>query len=171
MKRKMLMFKIDFEKAFDHINWDFLDSIQEQMNFPSKWRKWIWAILASARSSVLINGSPSFEFQFSCGIRQGDPISPFLFLIGMEAFLVMMEKAADEGIFQGIKLPNSGPSITHLLFADDVLLVGQWNKENVLNMARLLRCFNLASGLNINYSKSNMFGIGVSDEDVKLTAK
>ncbi|XP_021999481.1 uncharacterized protein LOC110896448 [Helianthus annuus] len=59
--------------------------------------KWIRAILASARSSVLIIRSPSFEFQLSRGIRQGDPISPFLFLIGMEAFSVMMERAADEG--------------------------------------------------------------------------
>ncbi|XP_021991043.1 uncharacterized protein LOC110887782 [Helianthus annuus] len=139
---------------FKYLNWDFLDSIQEQMNFPTKWRKWIQAILALARSSVLINGSPSFEFQFSRGLRPGDPISPFLFLIGMEAFSIIMEKAADEGIFQGIKLPNKGPSIMHLLFVDDALLVGEWEKESVLNMA-----------------KSSLFGIGVSEEEVKKMAK
>ncbi|XP_021974590.1 uncharacterized mitochondrial protein AtMg01250-like [Helianthus annuus] len=153
-----MMFKIDFEKAYDHLNWGFLDSVQEQMNFPPKWRRWVMAILSSARSSVLVNGSPSFEFQFERGMRQGDPLSPFLFIIGMEAFSCIMKKAIEVNLFHWFISPNEGPTKSHLLFADDALILGEWSSINVLNLARLLRCFHLVSGLKINYA--NLFFLG-----------
>ncbi|XP_022032405.1 uncharacterized mitochondrial protein AtMg01250-like [Helianthus annuus] len=160
------MFKIDFEKAYDHISWGVLDSIQEQMNFHVKWRRWIMAILSSARSSVLMNVSPTFEFQFQRGMRQGDPISPFLFIIGMEAFSFMMSTSTNVGLFNGFQMPNNGPLVSHLLFANDALLIGEWSKANIENMVRLLRCFHLVSGLQINYGKSNLHGVGVNVEEV-----
>ncbi|KAF5764949.1 hypothetical protein HanRHA438_Chr15g0710101 [Helianthus annuus] len=89
----------------------------------------------------------------------------------METFSWMMEKATIEGIFRGLKLPNNGPLLSHLLFADDALLVGEWNRENVKNMARLLRCFNLVSGLSINYGKSNLFSVNVVQEEVAGVAR
>ncbi|KAJ0495115.1 putative RNA-directed DNA polymerase [Helianthus annuus] len=165
-KSKALLFKIDFEKAFDNINWNYIIFLLEQMNFPSKWRIWVKGILSSARSSVLINGSPTFEFDFQKGIRQGDPLSPFLFIIGMEGMVCMLNKAVENGIFKGFVCPNGGPIISHLLFADDALLLGEWSKENTINMARILRCFHLVSGLKINYSKSKLFGIGANEIEV-----
>ncbi|KAC9988342.1 hypothetical protein E3N88_44974 [Mikania micrantha] len=83
-KKQGMLFKIDFEKAYDHINWRFLDAVVEHMEFPLKWRDWIKYLISSVRASVLVNGAPTFEFKYGRGIRQGDPISPFLFLIGME---------------------------------------------------------------------------------------
>jgi hypothetical protein len=160
-KGKSLLFKIDFEKAFDHINWKFIDSMMYQMNFPCKWRNWVWSVLSSARSSVLINGSPTFEFQYQRGVRQGDPLSPFLFIIAMEALTCMMNRAVDVGLFRGFFTPNGGPVISHLLYVDDALIVGEWSLQNIKNMARILRCFFLISRLKINYSKSNLFGLGV----------
>ncbi|GJR98251.1 cysteine-rich receptor-like protein kinase [Tanacetum coccineum] len=78
---KLLLFKVDFDKAFDSVNWNFLMSIMTQMGFGLKWRSWIFSCLSSASISVMINGSPSKEFKIEWGLRQGDPISPLLFLL------------------------------------------------------------------------------------------
>ncbi|GKD78582.1 RNA-directed DNA polymerase, eukaryota, reverse transcriptase zinc-binding domain protein [Tanacetum coccineum] len=75
-KKKMMILKIDFEKAFDSISWDYLDNMLEFMNFPTRWRRWIFACLYSARSPVLINGSPTQEFMLHRCLRQGDCNTP-----------------------------------------------------------------------------------------------
>ncbi|XP_021986239.1 uncharacterized mitochondrial protein AtMg01250-like [Helianthus annuus] len=132
-----------------------------QMDFPALWRKWIMGILSSARSSILVNGSPTLEFKIERGVRQGDPLSPLLFILAMEALHVATVTANASGIFKGCKMPNNGPTISHLLYADDVLFVGEWSESNIQNLSRLLRCFNLSSGLKVNFNKSQLFGVGV----------
>ncbi|KAJ0877929.1 putative RNA-directed DNA polymerase [Helianthus annuus] len=117
--KEIFFFKIDFEKAYDNVNWGFLISVMKQMNFPNRWCNWIEGVLGSARSSVLVNGSPTFEFSCEKGIRQGDPISPFLFLIVMEGLSSLIRMACDKGMFQGVRLNNDGNIISHLLYADD----------------------------------------------------
>nr|GEY24068.1 hypothetical protein [Tanacetum cinerariifolium] len=100
----MMILKIDFEKAFDSISWDYLDNMLEFMNFPTRWRRWISACLYSARYSVLINGSPTQEFMLHRGLRQGDPLSPFLFIIAMEGLHVSMKDAKASSLYCGISL-------------------------------------------------------------------
>ncbi|XP_076902042.1 secreted RxLR effector protein 78-like [Bidens hawaiensis] len=124
-KKKGMFLKIDFEKAYDHISWSFLDKVMERMGFPVMWRGWILGIISSAKSSVLVNGSPTFEFKCERGIRQGDPISPFLFIIGMEALSMIFQNAREQRFFEGLQLPNRGPKISNLLFADDALILGE----------------------------------------------
>ncbi|MFS7958360.1 putative RNA-directed DNA polymerase [Helianthus anomalus] len=167
---KAFLFKIDFAKAYDNVNWNFVLSIMAQLGFPQRWCLWIYGILSSARSAVLVNGSPTFEFGCSKGMRQGDPISPFLFIIVMEAFTSMIRRASRVGALRGIVLPNNGPVLTHLLYADDCVLMGEWARNNVKNVVLLLRCFYLCSGLKINMSKSSIFGIGVENGDVEAMA-
>ncbi|XP_021974710.1 uncharacterized protein LOC110869799 [Helianthus annuus] len=104
-------------------------------------------------------------------IRQGDPLSPFLFLVVMKALSSILYKAGRDGWFKGIKTPNNGPIISHLFYADDALLIGEWDKDNVLSVARCLRIFYLCSGLKINLHKSNLYGMGVEDDDIKDMAK
>ncbi|XP_035845190.1 uncharacterized mitochondrial protein AtMg01250-like [Helianthus annuus] len=137
------------------------------MGFSQQWCNWVKGVLVSARSSVLVNGSPAFEFQCHKGIRQGDPLLLFLFLIVMEVFSCMVNKACDTGNFEGIRLPNGGLVISHLLYADDALIIGEWEKENVKVVARILRVFYACSGLKINFHKSNLnlFGVGVEEEE------
>ena len=83
-KKKTMIFKVDFEKAFDSVRWDFLDDILHKFGFGSRWRGWIAGCLKSSTGSVLVNGSPTKEFHFQNGLRQGDPLSPFLSLFVME---------------------------------------------------------------------------------------
>ncbi|KAJ9547116.1 hypothetical protein OSB04_019659 [Centaurea solstitialis] len=149
-KNRTLLFKVDFDKAFDSLSWGFIDSILEQMQFGNKWRSWIHGRLSSARASVLVNGAPYMEFPLSRGVRQGDPLSSFLFIIVMEGLHIAMAEAISTGHFQGVSLPNNGPSLSHFY-----------------SLMMLLRCFHLASGLRVNFSKSKVFGIGVHDEDVQ----
>nr|KAJ0221007.1 hypothetical protein LSAT_V11C200075540 [Lactuca sativa] len=170
-KKKAFAFKVDFEKASDSLSWGYLDSILEQMNFGTKWRSWIHGCLSSARISVLINGAATSEFSMERGIRQGNPLSPFLFIIATEGLHIAMEEGKEIGIFEGIKLPNHGPSLSHLQYADDVIFLGSWSIENAKNLICILRCFELASGLKINMSKSKIYGFGVQGCELELVAR
>uniref|UniRef100_A0A251UDF3 Putative RNA-directed DNA polymerase, eukaryota, Reverse transcriptase zinc-binding domain protein n=1 Tax=Helianthus annuus TaxID=4232 RepID=A0A251UDF3_HELAN len=165
-KKKVFFLKIDFEKAYDNVNWNFLNSIMEQMGFPSRWCNWIKGSVESARSSVLVNGSPTFEFKCSKGIRQGDPISPFLFILVMEALSYMFDKEKSEGLLVGIQTPRNGPVVSHLFYADDAIIMGEWSRSNITNVVRILRVFHICSGLKINIAKSNLYGVGVSNGDL-----
>nr|KAJ0187389.1 hypothetical protein LSAT_V11C900461260 [Lactuca sativa] len=167
-KKKAFIFKVDFEKAFDCISWDFLDSIMQQMEFGDKWRAWIRGCLTSARISVLINGAATKEFRMEWGVRQGDPLSPFLFILAAEGLHVAPESARENGVYSGVQLPRCGPSISHLQYADDVIFLGSWSLENTKNLIRILRCYELASGLNVNMSKSKIYGLGVQSCELEL---
>lgn len=92
-KKQILLFKVDFDKAFDSINWEFLDNNLVQMGFGEKWRMWVNGCLRSTHASILVNGHPTDEVTTSKGVRQGDPFSPFLFIITMEGLSVAMEEA------------------------------------------------------------------------------
>nr|GFA21228.1 cysteine-rich receptor-like protein kinase [Tanacetum cinerariifolium] len=129
----------DFEKAFDSMNWNFLDHTMEQMGFSFKWRWWIRECLNNAFGSALIIGSPSKEFSFQKCLCQGDPLSPFLFIIAMEAFHVTLQDAKAKGRFEGIKVGTNSIVISHLQFADDALILGVTNPE-INHFAAILCC-------------------------------
>lgn len=105
------------------------------MGFGEKWRLWIRGCIKSARASVLVNGVPTKEFSMERWVRQGDPLSPFLFVIAMEGLNVALKITCIKGIFKGVQLPNNGPVISHLLYADDALFLGEWSKRNIQNLA------------------------------------
>ncbi|KAJ0535651.1 hypothetical protein HanIR_Chr09g0432941 [Helianthus annuus] len=85
----------------------------------------------------------------------------------MEGISTLINLAVENGIFKGIVIPNSGPSISHMMYTDDVMFMGEWNLENLLNLKRLLRIFYLMPGLKINLHKSSLAGVGVpSDESL-----
>ncbi|GJX41196.1 RNA-directed DNA polymerase, eukaryota [Tanacetum coccineum] len=166
-RKRCLIFKVDFEKAYDCVNWEFLEDIMQQMGFGRKWCGWIRACLESATSSVLVNGSPTKEFALERGIRQGDPLSPFLFLIVAESLNVAMQEVVQGGLFDGVKVGSDGIEVSHLQYADDTIFVGDWNRRNIISLMKLLKCFQMASGLKVNLNKSTLFGIGVEMEEVE----
>lgn len=146
------MFKFDFDKAFDSINWEYLGSVLSQMGFGSKWRQWVHGCLNSSCASVLINGSPTCEFEISKGVRKGDPLSPFLFIISMEGLNVALKVAEEKCIFKGIQILNHGPKLSHQFYADVSLFMGEWSRSNLKNVAIILKCFNASSGLKVTFT-------------------
>nr|GEV37090.1 RNA-directed DNA polymerase, eukaryota [Tanacetum cinerariifolium] len=117
-KQQAMVFKVDFAKAYDSVRWDFLDDVLDAFGFGSKWRSWIHGSLHSGMASVLINVSPSLEFKFQRGLKQGDPLAPYLFLLIMESLHLLFSRAVDAGIFQGINI-SEDLKISHLFYADD----------------------------------------------------
>ena len=97
-----LICKLDVEKAFDNVNWNFLLQMLERSGFSAKWRQWILFCLFTVRFSILINGSPCGFFGSTRGLRQGDPLSPLLFVLVMEALGRMLDKAVHEGRMSGL---------------------------------------------------------------------
>jgi len=81
LKKELLLFKVDFEKGYDSVDWHYLEVVMIKMNFPTLWKKWILKCVSSATTSVLVNDCPSYEFPLGRGLRQGDPLSLFLFLL------------------------------------------------------------------------------------------
>ncbi|GJY65325.1 RNA-directed DNA polymerase, eukaryota [Tanacetum coccineum] len=168
-KSKVMIFKVDFEKAFDSVRWDFLDDLLDKFSFGTKWRGWIKGCLNSARGSILVNGSSTSEFKFYKGLKQSDPLSPFLFILVMESLHFSFNHILNAGLFKGIRIDNS-LTLSHLFYADDAVFIGKWDKSNLITIVNMLKCFFLASGLKINIYKSKLMGIGVSHEDVNSAA-
>jgi hypothetical protein len=114
--------KLDMEKAYDHVDWNFLLYLLRRCGFGEKWCSWIQHCISSVRYSVLINGVPSGFFGCSRGVCQGDPLSPFLFVLVMEAFSRMLGAFTERGLILGFSVGSSGQdrvNVSHLLFADD----------------------------------------------------
>jgi len=120
--------------------------------------------ISTASASVLVNGCPADEFKFERGLRQGDPLSPFLFLIAVEGLNVIMKSLVEAGLFSGYKVgANNLLSITHLQFVDDTLLIGDRSWANIRALKALLLLFEASSGLKVNFHKSMLFGVNIHD--------
>ncbi|XP_028074331.1 uncharacterized protein LOC114276709 [Camellia sinensis] len=169
--RKGLIIKLDFEKAYDTVNWNFLFQMLENFGFGPTWTKWIKECISSARVSILVNGSPSTEFCPQKGLRQGDPLSPFLFNVVAEGLNILISRAKDMGLVRGISVGANGLNISHLQFADDTVLFCEAEGSQILAIKRILRCFEVISGLRINFSKSVVCGVGVAEVEVDEFAR
>lgn len=108
MHKELLLFKVDFEKAYDSVDFKYPDSVMANMNFPKLWRKWIYECIGTAAASVLVNGCPMEEFPIERGLCQGDPLSPFLFLLAVEGFNVLMNAVVGAEMFRGYGVGNLG---------------------------------------------------------------
>ncbi|GJW94140.1 RNA-directed DNA polymerase, eukaryota, partial [Tanacetum coccineum] len=162
-KHQAMVFKVDFAKAYDSVRWDYLMDVLKSFGFGDKWCGWIKGSLSASMASVLVNGSPTAEFQFFRGLKQGDPLAPYLFILVMESLHLSFSRTVDVGIFKGIQIGKDF-TLSHLFYADDAVFIGEWSDENLSRILHVLHCFSLASGLKINVKKSHLLGVGVSND-------
>nr|GEZ89676.1 RNA-directed DNA polymerase, eukaryota [Tanacetum cinerariifolium] len=123
-KKHAMFFKVDFAKAHDSVRWDYLLDVLKAFGFGPTWCNWIWGTLVSARASVLVNGSPTSEFSFHRGLKQGNPLAPFLFILVIESLHLSFSRASSGGVFNGIQI-NGSISISHLFYVDDAIFIGE----------------------------------------------
>jgi hypothetical protein len=123
-KKAGMLIKLDMSKAYDQISWQFLRKMLEAFGFAEEWVRWIYGLISSVFFSILVNGSPSKTFNPTRGIRQGDPLSPYLYIILVEGLGRLLQKVVIEKKIQGIKLQEEVDPVTHLQFVDDNLLMG-----------------------------------------------
>ena len=157
-----VMCKLDIEKAYDHVCWKFLLVVLKQMGFGERWIKWIKWCISTVRYSVLINGSPSGFFQSSRGLRQGDPLSPYLFVIVMEVFSCLMRRVISGGFLSRWRVRGRGGEgilISHLLFANDTLVFCEESQDQLTNLSWLLMWFEAYLGLRVNLEKSELIPV------------
>nr|GFB79240.1 RNA-directed DNA polymerase, eukaryota [Tanacetum cinerariifolium] len=125
-----MFFKVDFAKAYDSVRWDYLIDVLEAFGFGSVWCNWIRGILYSSKASILVNGSPAKEFSCYRGLKQGDPLASYLYILVMESLHLSFCRVVEEDLFKSIQLPRS-ISISHLFYADDAMFIGEWSDNNL----------------------------------------
>ena len=121
-----ILCKLDIEKVYDKVDWNFILTVMQKMDFGEKWIRWIKWCISTASFSVLVNGTPTGFFQSSRVMRQGDPLSFYLFVIVMEVFCAFLKRAVKGDFLSGCRVKGrseEGVLISHLLFADDTLVL------------------------------------------------
>jgi hypothetical protein len=153
---------LDFEKAFDMIEYSVIIDMMKHMGFGDIWISWITKILTSASTSVILNGMPGKNIICKRGVRQGDPLSPLLFVAAAELLQVVVNNAWHEGHIQ-LPVDNSyGQKYPILQFADDTLLILPADIDQIGYLKSLLQDFTISTGLKINYHKSSLVPINTS---------
>ena len=151
-----ILCKLDIEKAYDHVDWSFLLAVLEKMGFGEKWSRWIKWCLSTTRFFVLVNGTPIGFFQSSRGLRQEDPLSPYLFVIVMEVFSCLLKRAVSRGFLSPCSVQGRRREmvqVSHLLFAYDTLIFYEAKEEQLTCLCWPLMWFKAISGLRVNLEK------------------
>jgi len=163
LKKELLLFKVDFEKAYDSVDLNYLNVMMQNMNFRTLWRKWIKECVGTASASVLVNGCPTEEFPIERGLRQGDPLSSFLFLLAAEGFNVMMKALVTNNLFQAYGVGRQEEvKLSYLQFADDTIIIGENCWLNVCLIRAVLLLLKEVSGLKVNFYKSMLTGVNIT---------
>ncbi|XP_057432687.1 uncharacterized protein LOC130725479 [Lotus japonicus] len=150
--------KLDMSKAYDRVEWPFLQSVLQKMGFPPSWVSLIMSCVTTVRFSIMLNGNPQPRFVPFRGLRQGDPLSPYLFIMCGKVFSALIEKSIASRMLHGIKVANRASVISHLLFADDSIIFARANSQEAECVLDVLSTYEKASGQVINLDKS-MFSV------------
>ena len=135
----------------------------EKLGFGRQWIRWIMNCVSTASMSIILNGSPLKPFKMEKGLRQGDPLSPYLFILVSEGLVSILQKAHELHFIEAISIGKAKVNLKHLQFAYDTIIFAPKNSICIVNYFRFLDVFALMSGLSLNYSKSSFISWNPED--------
>jgi len=164
-----VILKLDFEKAFDTIEHILILKMLEKLGFDDTWIGWVQKILESGSTSVLLNGTPGKQFQCKRGVRQGDPLSPLLFVLAADFLQCIINKAYDQGLFSLPIEADPSNKFPIIQYADDTIMIMKASQREIFCLKGLLQSFSESTGLKVNYAKSQMIPLNLTqDQAVNL---
>lgn len=156
-KKGFFAIKIDLEKAYDRMEWGFIRKCLIWHNFDEKTISLIMSYISSTSTCIKVNGSMTDFFYPSRGLRQGDPLSPYVFILCMEYLSYLINEACDQNHWIPFSLPRKNFKLSHLLFADDLLLFGATDFHTLETVQNVLDNFHALSGQKVNPDKSIIY--------------
>ncbi|WMV11057.1 hypothetical protein MTR67_004442 [Solanum verrucosum] len=148
-----VIMKLDMEKAYDRVSWNYLIQVLKQLGFSEAWNNMIWRLISNNWYSININGTRHGFFKSSRGLKQGDPLSPSLFVIGAELLTRLLDSLVNHN-FTPFQVDKNSPIMTHLCYADDTILFSSGDPLSLAMMMHKLDIYEKISGQKINKSKS-----------------
>ncbi|GAU45522.1 hypothetical protein TSUD_186790 [Trifolium subterraneum] len=143
-RRGELALKIDISKAYDKVDWGFLRGVMTKMGFTDVWIRWVMMCVSLVNYSVLMNYDRVGPIFPGRGLRQGDPLSPYLFILVTECLTALIHRAVGRGDLHGVRICRGAPEVSHLLFADDCFLFCRANVAEVNELMRILHTYEQA---------------------------
>jgi hypothetical protein len=148
--------KLDTSKAYDQVEWGFLHSMMIKLGFRQQWADLVMRCVSTVNYRIKVNGEYTETIIPQRGLRQGDPLSPYLFIICAEGLSTMLEKVETDRKIVGIKMCRAAPSVNHLFFADDSLILMRARNEEAQELKRILGIYERVSRQMINKDKSSI---------------
>jgi hypothetical protein len=158
-----VLIKIDLARAFDSVSWNFLSEVLRRMGFGQRYLKWVYILLSTANTRVLVNGNPGRRFTHARGLRQGDPTSPMLFVAAMEVLTAAIKRATKQQLFRSLAGISELQRIS--VYADDVILFCKPESLELHAIKGIFQIFSEASGMHVNYRKTSATLIRGEDGD------
>jgi hypothetical protein len=151
----MLLLKLDIAKAFDNVQWLYMLEVLQQLGFGQRWRDLLALLWRMTSSGILLYGQAGRPIKHHRGLRQGDPLSPMMFILAIDPLQRILDQATQEGILTpiGVDLVKLRTS----LYADDAALFLKPSTVDIANLHQLLQHFGQAAGLTVNVQKSEIF--------------
>src|SRR4051812_1643888 len=161
-KKPLLILKLDFIKAFDINEHEAVLQVLEHKGFSQKWISWIREILGSGSSSILLNGVPGKQFYCKRGVRQGDPLSPLLFVLDADLLQSVVNKMLHDQILT-LPINSHDPNYPIIQYADDTIMVIHADESQLLAMKDMLIRFHASTNLKVNFNKSSLIPLNVDE--------
>ena len=166
-KAGYMALKLDMRKAYDRVEWEFLERAMLHLGFSRRFVATIMSCVKSVSYSVLLNGVPGSNIKPSRGLRQGDPLSPYLFLVCAMGLQGLLHKAESEGLIRGVSICKNGPCVSHLFFADNSVLFSRAKESECQVILDILSIYEKGSRQKINRDKTNIFFSSNTNHDLQ----
>ena len=156
-KNELMTIKLNISKAYDRVEWAFLEVMMRKLGFGERWIGLMLMCVKTVSYLVLINGEPKGKITPTRGLRQGDPLSPYLFLLCVEGLTAMLKREESEGLISGVSVCRGAPRISHLLFADDCIIFGKASVDEGYRVLKVLADYEEELGQKLNKEKASLF--------------